>query len=206
MKKIILSALLLISSNAFASETLKGKFEIDNVSYELTYTYDIPFNQTVSSQKVRIFDDVRLPEQTEPMPAYCMFEMTFPANVKVTMKNLATEKIVYTRHSFEYLGVSAYGGLVEAQQCEWNVSQWKEKVSGMMRVTETAFSLNGKSYRYFMDTNIKVDAYGTSDDLVVARSTTPLKGSDGKRDGEIWIDTQPTPDGNYQRVWAPLSL
>ncbi len=206
MKKTILSALFLVTSNAFALETLKGKFEIDHTSYEMIYTYDIPFNQVASSQNVRIMDDVRLPDQVEPMPAYCMFEMAFPANVKVVIKNIATEKVVYVRHSTEHLGVSTYGGLFEAKQCEWKVSEWKEKVSGMMRVTEVAFQLNGKSYRYFMDTNIKIDAHGTEMGQVVAKGTTPLKGNDGRSDGEIWVDTLPTPDGNYQRVWAPLSL
>ncbi len=206
MKNLFLLALMIFSNSAFSLESLKGKFELDNVRYEISFRYDIPFNQVVSTQGIRIIDDLRLPEQAEPMPAFCMLDMEFPANVAVTIKNLFTGQIVYTRHSLDYVSASAYGGLAEAGRCDWVFPRWSEKVTTLFRITEHAFSLNGKSYRYFMDTNLVIDAYGTLDELVYSRSTTPAKGSDGKRDGEIWIDTQPTPDGNYHRVWAPLSL
>lgn len=205
MKKIILSALLLVSSNAFALATLKGKFELANTKYELTYTYDVASNQVVSSQQVRIIDDARLPESTETLPAYCMFEMSFPASYLVTIKNASTQEVVYVKEGTELFSTSVYGGLVEAKECEWNVSKWKAKVPGMLRITDWSFVIKEKSYRYFMDTNVLVDAQGNSDGLVVAKATTPIKGSSGK-DGEVWLDTQPTANGHYDRTWFPLSL
>ena len=206
MKSLILLILFTLSLSVFCSETLKGNFEIENTHYELLYTYDIPFNQSATSQNTRIVDDIRLPEQTETMPAFCMFDMTFPANVDVVIKQISTDKVVYTKSSIEYFSASTFTGLVGADGCKWEVSQWKDKVSALLRVTDLSFSLGEKSYRYFMDTNFMIAINGAPGDQVVAKGTKPIKGSDGHRDGEIWIDTKPTADGKYQRVWAPLSL
>ena len=135
-----------------------------------------------------------------------MFDMTFPLSYSVKIKKAGTQEVVYSKEGTESLQTSTYGGLVDAKECEWNVSTWKQKVSGMVRVTDWSFELKGKSYRYFMDTYLMVDAQGNRDDLVVAKSSSPIKGGGAQMDGQAWFDTVPAADGSYDRIWLPLSL
>lgn len=206
MKNFVLAALLTLTASAYSAETLKGTFPLNNSQYELSFSYDLKQNQIASHQGTRIYDSVTIPDTNETFPPFCYFDMKFPVSYSVKIKNITTEEIVYTKSGVEEIVASAYGGLVSENQCVWNVASWENKVAGFLRITELAFELEGKSYRYFMDTYSMISAKGSADNIVVAKDSMPLKGNDGRKDGEVWIDTQPIANGYFERTYFPLSL
>lgn len=206
MKSLILVTLLILSTSAMAFETLTGKFTLNKTAYELTISYDLPNNQEASSKGVRYFGSSTLPESGEIFPAFCNYYMSFPVSYNVVIKIASTQVTVYSKVGTEFFQGSAGGGLHSENKCTWVIDGWAEKVATRLRMTDASFKIGNLSYRYFIDTYSLISAKGSADLSLTAEFSTPGKGNDGKNDGEVWIDTQPTADGDFQRIWFPLSL
>jgi hypothetical protein len=206
VKNIFLAAFFFLTTSAMASETIKGKFSLQATDYEITVSYDLPHGQEASNKGVNYFSSYTGPESTEILPAFCNYHMSFPASYNIVIKKVSTQQTIYSKVGTEYFLGTADGGLYSENKCTWNMENWEANVAGRLRMTETSFKIGNVSYRYIIDTYSMISAKGLKDLSLIAKFSKPLKGSDGKKDGEVWIDTQPNPDGSYIRTWLPLLL
>lgn len=206
MKHLILFLLITFSLSAFAFETLTGAFTLNHSNYVLTASYHFEKNQEASGKYVSFFESSIFPETGEELPAYCSYNVTFTVPVKILIQEVSTGEIVYVKNTIETFYGSAGGGLLSEGKCHWVMNGWESKVSTQLRVTEHFFLVKNKPFRFFLDTYALISAKGSKLATIIAENYSPKKGNDGRKDGEVWLDTQPDANGNYNRVWFPLSL
>jgi hypothetical protein len=206
MKTILLISTLIFSiSNAWAI-TLTGNFPLNKKNYNLTISYNLQNNEEASSKGVNYFPSTMNPEIGVELPAYCNFYMSFPVYSKVVIKNASTEEVVYSKVSSDNFLGSAGGGLYSENKCNWEMDGWNQLVPSQMRISETSFTIDHLTYRFVLDTYSLISVIGSKDLHLNIKSSTPAKGNDGKKDGEVWLDTIPAKDGSYNRTWFTLSL
>lgn len=208
MNKFLILLLLwsILGKTAFAAVLIKGKFELNNTPYELNFNYQFPLGQKAISQNIRFIEAMDLPDFGVVLPAHCLIDLTFSESYQVTITNLLDQKIVYQKAGNESFIGSSFGGYLENDKCPWLAKNWTAEIANMMRITETEFELNGKSYRFFIDAHALINAKGLENNQIMAIGFKPMKTNNGVSDGEVWIDTLPLADGSYQRIWFPLEM
>lgn len=206
--KILFVLFLVLASGIFelsASENFNGQFDLANSQFTVNFKYHLAPNQVATYKDIQYFEEFNLPESNETVPAYCSFVLQFPFTytIEILVKN--TKKVVYFKNSQNLINTNSHGGFIKNGNCFWNIIDWKKDLnSAQIRITDQDFLLNGKAYRFTLNTHLFVSSLGVLPSDVMVNKSSPKKNTDGIGDGEVWIDTMPDLKGDYQRTYFRL--
>lgn len=203
---LISTSILFCLQSQAKSESLTGNFSLNKKNYSLSISYDLQKDQEAISKGVNYFPSAMNSEAGVELPAYCVFYMNFPVYYKIEIKDTSTKEVVYSKVSVENFQGSAEGGLYSENKCAWEIDGWNQVVRSQLRVTEASLSIDNSAYRFILDTYSLISVLGSKDLHLNIQSSTPAKGNDSTKDGEVWLDTLPAADGSYRRTWFTLSL
>ncbi|NOT79150.1 MAG: hypothetical protein HOP07_09150 [Bacteriovoracaceae bacterium] len=206
--KILFVLFLILASGLFdlsASENFNGQFDLENSQFTVNFKYNLVPNQVATYKEIQYFDEFNLPDSNETIPAYCSFVLQFPYTYTIEILDKGTKKIVYFKNGESLINANYYGGFIKDGNCFWNIFDWKKDLSSaQIRITDLNFLLNGKAYRYILDTHLFISSLGVLPNDVIVIKSSSKKNSDGVGDGEVWLDTMPDLKGDYQRTYFRL--
>lgn len=188
-----------------ASENFNGQFDLTNTQFTVNFKYHLAPNQVATKKEIQYFEEFNLPDLSETIPAYCSFVLQFPFTYTIEILEKNTQKIVYFKNGENLINANFYGGFIKDGNCFWNIFDWeKDLSSAQIRISDQDFLLNGKTYRFTLDTHLFISSLGVLPSDVMVKKFSPKKNTDGIGDGEVWLDTMPDLKGDFQRTYFRL--